>query len=60
MIKRDGRRKEKKDPSKEFIDRICEFYADSYDDRVEDSGHCDRVPLRKCYRCYKGVTRRCV
>ena len=37
MIKRDRRRKEKKDPSKEFIDRICELYADSYDDRVEDS-----------------------
>lgn len=33
----DGRRREKKDPSADFIDQICFLYHDSYDDRDEDS-----------------------
>ena len=33
----DRRRKVKKDPSREFIDRICSLYGDVYDDRIEDS-----------------------
>ena len=33
----DKRRKEKKDPSREFITQICELYGDVYDDREEDS-----------------------
>ena len=37
MKKYDGRRREKKDPSKDFIDKICELYNDTYDDRIEDA-----------------------
>ena len=33
----DGRKKQKSDPSKEFIDMICSLYGDVYDDREEDS-----------------------
>ena len=33
----DGRRKQKGNPSKEFIDFICDLYGDVYDDREEDS-----------------------
>ena len=33
----DKRRKEKKDPSREYITQICELYGDVYDDREEDS-----------------------
>ena len=33
----DKRRKEKKDPSRDFIERICDLYGDTYDDREEDS-----------------------
>ena len=33
----DRRRKEKKDPSRDFIERICDLYGDIYDDREEDS-----------------------
>ena len=33
----DRRRKEKKDPSRDFIERICDLYGDTYDDREEDS-----------------------
>ena len=33
----DGRRKAKKDPSRDFIHLICSLYHDSYDDREEDS-----------------------
>ena len=33
----DKRRKEKKDPSQEFITQICDLYNDTYDDREEDS-----------------------
>lgn len=42
----DKRRKEKKNPNAEFIDLICELYADTYDDREEDSkpGGEDWVP----------------
>lgn len=32
-----GRRKEKKDPSAEFINEICSLYNDVYDDREENS-----------------------
>ena len=49
MKDRDGRRKEKRDPSAEFIEQICELYDDSYDDREEDSrpGGEDWVPGEK-------------
>ena len=42
----DKRRKEKKDPSQEFITQICELYNDVYDDREEDSspGGTDWLP----------------
>ena len=45
----DGRKKQKSDPSKEFIDLICRLYGDSYDDREEDSkpGGEDWVPGEK-------------
>ena len=33
----DKRRKEKKDPSQEYITQICSLYNDTYDDREEDS-----------------------
>ena len=33
----DGRRREKKNPSADFIEQICFLYHDSYDDRDEDS-----------------------
>ena len=33
----DRRRKEKKDPGRDFIERICDLYGDTYDDREEDS-----------------------
>ena len=33
----DGRRKTKKDPSRDFIHLICSLYHDSCDDREEDS-----------------------
>lgn len=35
--KADRRRKAKKDPSGDFIEKICSLYNDSYDDREEDS-----------------------
>ena len=35
--KRDNRRREKRDPSSEYIDYICQLYDDVYDDREEDS-----------------------
>ena len=37
MKENDGRRREKKNPSADFIDRICSLYDDVYDDREEDS-----------------------
>jgi len=37
MKDNDGRRREKRNPSAEFIDQICFLYHDSYDDREEDS-----------------------
>ena len=37
MKENDGRRREKKNPSAEFIDQICSLYDDVYDDREEDS-----------------------
>ena len=33
----DGRKREKRDPSKDYIDFICSLYGDTYDDREEDS-----------------------
>ena len=33
----DGRKREKRNPSKEYIDMICRIYGDKYDDREEDS-----------------------
>ncbi len=33
----DKRRKVKRDPSKDFIQQICDLYGDRYDDREEDS-----------------------
>ena len=33
----DGRRREKKNPSADFIEQICTLYNDIYDDRDEDS-----------------------
>ena len=33
----DGRKRKKKNPSKEYIDMICRIYGDKYDDREEDS-----------------------
>ena len=33
----DRRRREKKNPSKDFIEQICSLYGDVYDDREEDS-----------------------
>ena len=35
--KSDGRRKEKKNPSQNYVEFICSLYGDSYDDREEDS-----------------------
>lgn len=35
--KKDRRRKEKQNPSREYIDFICSLYNDFYDDREEDS-----------------------
>lgn len=32
-----GKRKEKKDPTAEYVKFICSLYNDSYDDREEDS-----------------------
>lgn len=45
----DKRRKEKKDPSREYIDFICGLYGDTYDDREEDSsiGGFDWQPGQK-------------
>lgn len=45
----DKRRREKKDPSGDFIKMICELYADTYDDREEDSspGGADWIPGTK-------------
>ena len=37
MKEADKRRCEKKHPSADFIDRICNLYADIYDDREENS-----------------------
>ena len=37
MKENDGRRREKKNPSAEFIDQICSLYDDVYDDREGDS-----------------------
>lgn len=46
QVKTDRRRKEKQNPSQDFIELICSLYADSYDDREEDSspGGADWVP----------------
>lgn len=33
----DGRKRGKKEPSKDYIDFICNLYGDTYDDREEDS-----------------------
>ena len=33
----DRRQKKKKDPSRDYIERICDLYGDTYDDREEDS-----------------------
>ena len=45
----DHRRKEKKNPSQDYIDLICTLYGDRYDDREEDSrpGGEDWVPGEK-------------
>ena len=45
----DHRRKEKKDPSGDFIRYICDLYGDVYDDREEDSrpGGADWEPGAK-------------
>ena len=45
----DKRRKEKKDPSGDYISYICSLYGDVYDDREEDSapGGADWVPGAK-------------
>ena len=37
MKENDGRRREKKNPSADFINQICSLYDDEYDDREEDS-----------------------
>lgn len=37
MKANDGRRREKKNPSADFIEQICSLYNDIYDDREEDS-----------------------
>lgn len=37
MKENDGRRREKKNPSADFINQICSLYNDIYDDREEDS-----------------------
>ena len=37
MKENDKRRRERKNPSAEFIDQICSLYNDVYDDREEDS-----------------------
>ena len=37
MKEDDGRRREKKNPSADFIEQICTLYDDVYDDREEDS-----------------------
>lgn len=37
MKENDGRRREKKNPSANYIDQICSIYNDIYDDREEDS-----------------------
>jgi hypothetical protein len=37
MKANDGRRREKKNPSADFINQICSLYNDIYDDREEDS-----------------------
>ena len=37
MKENDGRRREKKNPSADFIEQICALYNDIYDDREEDS-----------------------
>ena len=49
MKENDGRRREKKNPSAEFIDQICSLYDDVYDDREEDSsiGGEDWAPGQK-------------
>lgn len=45
----DKRIREKGNPSQEFVDLICSFYGDVYDDREEDSkpGGDDWVPGEK-------------
>lgn len=49
MKENDGRRREKKNPSQDFVNMICDIYADSYDDREEDSspGGADWIPGEK-------------
>ena len=37
MKENDGRRREKNNPSADFIEQICALYNDIYDDREEDS-----------------------
>ena len=48
-MKADRRRKEKNDPSGDYITFICSLYGDTYDDREEDSspGGADWVPGAK-------------
>lgn len=49
MKKDDGRRRERKNPSADFINQICNLYDDVYDDREEDSsiGGDDWAPGEK-------------
>lgn len=49
MKENDGRRREKKNPSADFINQICSLYDDEYDDREEDSsiGGEDWAPGQK-------------
>ena len=53
----DRRRKEKKDPSRDFIGRICDLYGDTYDDREEDSkpGGENWVPGKEANHTSLGV-----
>lgn len=49
MKENDRRRKTKRDPSSDFIKKICNIYNDRYDDREEDSklGGEDWIPGKK-------------
>lgn len=56
----DRRRKEKKDPSGDFIKMICSLYGDTYDDREEDSspGGADWQPGAKAAHLSLGAFQR--